>query len=65
MLEGEMTASPAARQKRKQACVYCDYNSVCRFDARVPGARVRLLKSIRQDAFFDLLNGGGTDALDE
>lgn len=65
MLEGEMTASPAARQKRKQACVYCDYNSVCRFDARVPGARVRLLKSIRQDAFFGLLNGGGTDALDE
>lgn len=64
MLEGEMTASPAARQKRKQACVYCDYNSICRFDARVPGARVRLLKSVKQDAFFDLLNEGEHDALD-
>jgi len=65
MLEGEMTASPAARKKRKKACVYCDYNSVCRFDARVPGARVRLLKSIKQDAFFGLINGGESDALDE
>ena len=57
MLEGEMTASPAARQKRKQACLYCDYNSICRFDASIPGARVRLLKSIKQDEFFDLING--------
>jgi len=65
MLEGEMTASPAARQKRKQACLYCDYNSICRFDASVPGARVRLLKSIKQDAFFNLLNGGNEDAMDE
>lgn len=64
MLEGEMTASPAARQKRKQACVYCDYNSICRFDQSVPGARVRLLKSIKQDDFFKLINGGGTHALD-
>ncbi len=65
MLEGEVTASPAARQKRKQACLYCDYNSICRFDASVPGARVRLLKSIRQDAFFELLNGGNEHAMDE
>ena len=65
MLEGEMTASPAARQKRKQACLYCDYNSICRFDASVPGARVRLLKSIKQDAFFELLNGGNEHAMDE
>ncbi|MCE5190139.1 MAG: PD-(D/E)XK nuclease family protein [Eubacteriales bacterium] len=65
MLEGEMTASPAARQKRKQACLYCDYNSVCRFDQSVPGARARLLKSIRQDDFFQLINGGDEHALDE
>lgn len=65
MLEGEMTASPAARQKRKQACLYCDYNSICRFDASVPGARVRLLKSIKQDEFFSLLNGGNGDAMDK
>ena len=65
MLEGEMTASPAARQKRKQACIYCEYNSVCRFDQSVPGARVRLLKSIRQDEFFTLINGGDANALDD
>lgn len=65
MLEGELTASPAARQKRKQACLYCDYNSVCRFDPGLPGARVRLLKSIKQDEFFSLINGGNMHALDE
>ncbi len=62
MLEGELTASPAARQKRKQACIYCDYNSVCRFDPAVPGAKVRLMKSIKQDDFFNLINGGGERA---
>ncbi len=65
MLAGEINASPAARKKQQQACVYCDYKSVCRFDPKKPGCRVRLLKTIKQDEFFALLNGGDADAMDE
>ena len=64
MLGGELAASPAARKKRQEACVYCDYKSVCRFDPKKPGCRVRLLKTIKQDEFFALI-GGGADAPDE
>ncbi len=64
MLAGDMAASPAARKKRQEACVYCDYRSICRFDPKIPGCRVRLLKTIKQDEFFSLIDGGDTDALD-
>ena len=64
MLSGELAASPAARKKRQEACVYCDYKSVCRFDPKKPGCRVRLLKTIKQDAFFELI-GGQADVPDE
>ena len=65
MLEGDMEASPAARKRRKTACDYCDYQSVCRFDPKKPGYRVRYSKSIGQDAFFRLIEGGEADAMDE
>ena len=65
MLEGELAASPAARKKNQEACKYCDYKSVCRFDPKKPGNRVRLLNSIKQDEFFNLIVGGDADgALD-
>lgn len=66
MLSGELDASPAARKKRQEACIYCDYKSVCRFDPKKPGCRVRMLKTIKQDEFFTLIAGGEADAaLDE
>ncbi len=65
MLSGELSASPAALKKGREACLYCDYKSVCRFDPKKPGCRVRLRKTIKQDEFFSLLNGGDTDAMDE
>lgn len=66
MLSGELDASPAARKKRQEACIYCDYKSVCRFDSKKPGCRVRMLKTIKQDEFFTLIAGGEADAaLDE
>ena len=40
MLSGDMNASPAARKKRHEACEYCDYKSVCRFDPKKPGCRI-------------------------
>ena len=65
MLSGDMNASPAARKKRHEACEYCDYKSVCRFDPKKPGCRIRMLKTIKQDEFFTLIGGGTIDALDE
>ena len=62
MLSGELAASPAARKKRQEACVYCDYQSVCRFDPKKPGYRVRLLNTISQDSFFELIAGGEANA---
>lgn len=64
MLDGETAAVPATRGQSKNACRYCDYNSVCRFDANVPGCAVRKLSTIRQREFFELLGGGAHD-LDE
>jgi len=65
MLKGELAASPAARKKRQEACIYCDYKSVCRFDPKRPGCRVRMLKTIKQDEFFELIGGDADDAMDE
>ena len=66
MLSGDLAASPAARKKRQEACIYCDYKSVCRFDPKQPGCRVRMLKTIKQDEFFTLIAGGEANAdLDE
>ena len=65
MLSGDMNASPAARKKRHEACEYCDYKSVCRFDPKKPGCRIRMLKTIKQDEFFTLIAGGEQDALDD
>ncbi|MEA4870425.1 MAG: PD-(D/E)XK nuclease family protein [Christensenella sp.] len=65
MLSGDMNASPAARKKRHEACEYCDYKSICRFDPKKPGCRIRMLKTIKQDEFFTLIAGGERDALDE
>jgi len=65
MLEGEMSVSPAARKKNKEACVYCDYRAICRFERRIPGAKVRLYKTIKQEEFFKRIGGGDAHALDE
>jgi ATP-dependent helicase/nuclease subunit B len=65
MLKGELAASPAARKKRQEACIYCDYKSVCRFDPKKPGCRVRMLKTIKQDEFFELIGGDADGAMDE
>ena len=64
MLDGEMSASPAARKKNREACKYCDYRSICRFDQKTPGCSVRQFKAIKQKEFFELIGGGEADAMD-
>jgi len=65
MLDGEMSASPAARKKNREACKYCSYRSICRFDRKTPGCNVRQFKGIKQKEFFELIGGGDADALDK
>ena len=65
MFGGETSVSPAARKKNREACVYCDYRAICRFDRKIPGAKVRLYKSIKQEAFLKRIDGGDAHALDE
>lgn len=65
MMDGETSVSPAARKKNREACVYCDYRAICRFERRIPGAKVRLFKTIKQEEFFKRIGGGEAHALDE
>ncbi len=45
MRKGEIAISPA-RTNTFSACQYCDYAGVCRWDARLPGARPRYLSAL-------------------
>ncbi|MDR1620450.1 MAG: PD-(D/E)XK nuclease family protein [Clostridiales bacterium] len=54
LLQGHIAATPVYRG-RGDSCGYCDYSSVCRFDARLPGCRVRRIKRHNKQSFFDML----------
>lgn len=60
LLSGRAEAAPV-KQGQGTACAYCDYKSVCRFDTRLPGCRVRQVKKRSQQEFFRALahNGEG------
>jgi len=47
MLSGEIAVAPA-----ENACTFCDFRSVCRFDTKLASCRVRKLPKLKQDAFF-------------
>lgn len=59
MLSGEIAVSPA-----ENACKYCDYRSVCRFDPTVRGNRTRSYPNLKQQEFFALI-GGDAHAADD
>lgn len=53
MLSGELSILPA-----KKACDYCDYRTVCGFDASQPAfCRRRTHETLGYDAFFTLIGG--------
>lgn len=61
MLSGNVAVSPISG-----ACEYCDYRSVCRFDAKLPSCRTRKKRRLDREAFFDTIGrkGGDGDAMD-
>lgn len=52
LISGRIAAAPV-KMGRATACAYCDYRSVCRFDARLPGCRVRDVKKRTKQEFFE------------
>ncbi len=54
LISGRVAAAPV-RMGKSTACAYCEYKSVCRFDARLPGCRVREVKKRSKQAFFEEL----------
>ena len=54
LVSGRIAAAPV-KMGKSTACAYCDYKSVCRFDARLPGCRVRDIKKRNKQEFFEQL----------
>ena len=54
LISGRVAAAPV-RMGKSTACAYCEYRSVCRFDARLPGCRVREVKKRSKQDFFEEL----------
>ena len=52
LISGRVAAAPV-RMGKSTACAYCEYKSVCRFDARLPGCRVRDVKKRSKQEFFE------------
>ena len=52
LVSGRVAAAPV-RMGKSTACAYCEYRSVCRFDARLPGCRVREVKKRSKQEFFE------------
>jgi ATP-dependent helicase/nuclease subunit B len=48
MLAGEIGVSPS-----ENACTWCDFRSVCRYDTKLASCRARKIPRIAQEAFFE------------
>ena len=66
LLGGRVEARPV-RAGKDTVCAWCDYKSVCRFDKRLPGCRVRRVKKCTREKFFEQLvkDGGDAHGLDD
>lgn len=51
LMRGRVAAAPVY-SGRGTSCSYCDYKGACRFDARLPGCRVRRIPPCSSEEFF-------------
>jgi len=54
LLLGNSKPEPV-QYKNSTECEFCEYSSICRFDARLPGCRRRELKKLPREGFFQIL----------
>lgn len=58
ILSGDFAISPYKTASKKTPCEYCDYRSLCRFDASHGGNRYRLLKTLKEPDAMDQMASG-------
>lgn len=64
ILDGNISAKPY-RDTEKEACAYCPYHAVCRFDVRIPGNEYRELEHFSDDDVLAKLKGMGRETKQE
>lgn len=62
ILNGDIAASPMKMDK-KDACKYCSYKAICRFDEKIPGFNVRGKNTITEDTAREIVMGGDENGL--
>ena len=61
--EGDKRISPAKDGDKKDACKFCDYKSICRFDEKIKGYKARDLKEIDDEKAREIVMGEDQDGL--
>lgn len=64
MIEGHVDLSPY-KMDRSTACDYCEYSSVCNFDAKLPGSKYRRLVSMDKEEVVKLFGQNKMEQQDE
>jgi ATP-dependent helicase/nuclease subunit B len=63
--QGDIRIRPF-KKGTSNACQFCDYKGICQFDDEIIQAGYEvLMSSLKKDTFFQLIKGGGTDAVDQ
>lgn len=59
IFDGEASVSPMSYNARQNACTYCDYASICRFDQAFKGCKFRNAYTLTREQFMQ--EAGGDD----
>lgn len=63
--QGDISIRPY-KKGTDNACQFCDYKGICQFDDEINQAGYEVLKSsLKKELFFQLIQGGETDAVDQ
>ena len=63
LLDGKIAAEPAerGRDEKKNACTYCEFKSVCRFDERIPGMKTRKFAPCEQKELIEEISAAAAE----
>jgi ATP-dependent helicase/nuclease subunit B len=59
IMQGRVDHNPY-KNKNKEACGYCKFQSACGFDCKIEGFQYKKIKNLSQDEVWELLMQGGT-----
>ncbi len=60
LLQGEIAPYPY-KKGNDIACIYCPYNSICRFDKSSPNSQYRVLQNITEKEFWNTISPEQTE----